>query len=142
MRKLLYIFILIFLAGCTTTRIVEVPKIKKEYIVRDSIRHDSIFERDSIFIIQKGDTFYKDRVHYLYKYLRIYKTDTIAKTDSITVVKEIEKKLSMKQKVYMIAGEYTLKVTGIAIVLISCFLILKRTKITRLIKTFFSSKTF
>ena len=78
------LFLLLFLTtivSCTTTKIVEVPieTIKTEYI--EQVKYDSIYSRDSIYIIQKGDTIYNNKVQYLYKYK--YLRDTINITDTI-----------------------------------------------------------
>ena len=78
------VFLLLFLTtiiSCTTTKIVEVPveTIKTEYI--EQVKYDSIYSKDSIYIIQKGDTIYNNKVQYLYKYK--YLRDTINITDTI-----------------------------------------------------------
>ena len=78
------LFLLLFLTtiiSCTTTKIVEVPveTIKTEYI--EQVKYDSIYSKDSIYIIQKGDTIYNNKVQYLYKYK--YLRDTINITDTI-----------------------------------------------------------
>ena len=78
------IFVLLFLTtiiSCTTTKIVEVPieTIKTEYI--EQVKYDSIYSKDSIYIMQKGDTIYNNKVQYLYKYK--YLRDTINITDTI-----------------------------------------------------------
>ena len=78
------LFLLLFLAtiiSCTTTKIVEVPieTIKTEYI--EQVKYDSIYSKDSIYIMQKGDTIYNNKVQYLYKYK--YLRDTINITDTI-----------------------------------------------------------
>ena len=78
-------FLLLFLTtivSCkTTTRIVEVPieTIKTEYV--EQVKYDSIYSKDSIYIMQKGDTIYNNKVQYLYKYK--YLRDTINITDTI-----------------------------------------------------------
>ena len=78
------IFLLLFLTtiiSCTTTKVVEVPveTIKTEYI--EQVKYDSIYSKDSIYIMQKGDTIYNNKVQYLYKYK--YLRDTINITDTI-----------------------------------------------------------
>ena len=78
------LFLLLFLStivSCTTTKIVEVPveTIKTEYI--EQVKYDSIYSKDSIYIMQKGDTIYNNKVQYLYKYK--YLRDTINITDTI-----------------------------------------------------------
>ena len=78
------LFLLLFLTtivSCTTTKIIEVPveTIKTEYI--EQVKYDSIYSKDSIYIIQKGDTIYNNKIQYLYKYK--YLRDTINITDTI-----------------------------------------------------------
>ena len=78
------LFLLLFLTtviSCTTTKIVEVPieTIKTEYI--EQVKYDSIYSKDSIYIMQKGDTVYNNKIQYLYKYK--YLRDTINITDTI-----------------------------------------------------------
>ena len=78
------LFLLLFLAtiiSCTTTKIVEVPveTIKTQYI--EQVKYDSIYSKDSIYIMQKGDTIYNNKVQYLYKYK--YLRDTINIIDTI-----------------------------------------------------------
>ena len=78
------LFLLLFLTtivSCTTTKIVEVPveTIKTEYI--EQVKYDSIYSKDSIYIMQKGDTIYNNKIQYLYKYK--YLRDTINITDTI-----------------------------------------------------------
>lgn len=88
------LFSLLFLTtiiSCTTTKIVEVPveTIKTEYI--EQVKYDSIYSKDSIYIMQKGDTIYNNKVQYLYKYK--YLRDTINITDTIPkiiTVKDIQ----------------------------------------------------
>ena len=81
------LFSLLFLTtiiSCTTTKIVEVPveTIKTEYI--EQVKYDSIYSKDSIYIMQKGDTIYNNKVQYLYKYK--YLRDTINIIDTISKI--------------------------------------------------------
>ena len=48
------------------------------------IKYDSIYHKDSIYIMQKGDTIYNNKVQYLYKYK--YLRDTINITDTIPTI--------------------------------------------------------
>ena len=104
------LFLLLFLTtivSCTTTKIVEVPveTIKTEYI--EQVKYDSIYSKDSIYIIQKGDTIYNNKVQYLYKYK--YLRDTINITDTIpkiVTVKDTQyiNQLYTWQKVLIVIG--------------------------------------
>ena len=104
------LFLLLFLTtivSCTTTKIVEVPieTIKTEYI--EQVKYDSIYSKDSIYIMQKGDTIYNNKVQYLYKYK--YLRDTINITDTIpkiVTVKDTQyiNQLYTWQKILIIIG--------------------------------------
>ena len=104
------LFLLLFLAtiiSCTSTKTIEVPieTIKTEYI--EQVKYDSIYSKDSIYIMQKGDTIYNNKVQYLYKYK--YLRDTINITDTIpkiVTVKDTQyiNQLYTWQKLLMIIG--------------------------------------
>ena len=104
------LFLLLFLTtiiSCTTTKIVEVPieTIKTEYI--EQVKYDSIYTKDSIYIMQKGDTIYNNKVQYLYKYK--YLRDTINITDTIPTIVTVKdtqyiNKLYTWQKLLMTVG--------------------------------------
>ena len=82
LKILFFLLFLTIVISCkTTTKVVEIPveTIKTEYI--EQIKYDSIYSKDSIYIIQKGDTIYNNKVQYLYKYK--YLRDTINITDTI-----------------------------------------------------------
>ena len=107
MKRLVYIIILLMLAICfisCRTQYIPVESVRTEYKTRDSIRLDSIYQRDSIYILIKGDTVYLYRYKYLYRYLTTNRTDTILKNDSIRVPYPVEKELNRWEKVKMELG--------------------------------------
>ena len=97
MKRLIYIIILLILAICFVscrTQYIPVESVRIEYKARDSTRYDSIYQRDSIYTLIKGDTVYQYRYKYLYRYLTTNCTDTILKNDSIRVPYPVESKYS------------------------------------------------
>lgn len=102
------LLICIILVSCkTTTQVKEIPveTVKIEY--QDRTIQDSIYFRDSILIVQKGDTIYNTQVKYRYKYKN--RIDTIIKIDTIpniiTVTNtEVQNKLYNWQKVLIGIG--------------------------------------
>ena len=109
-------FLLLFLTtiiSCTTTKIVEVPveTIKTEYV--EQIKYDSIYSKDSIYIMQKGDTIYNTKVAYRYKYKYLKDTVTVNKTDTITRLQKVteikvKNQLNAVQKILMYIGLFSL----------------------------------
>ena len=107
MKRLVYIIMLLILAACfisCRTQYIPVESVRTEYKARDSTRYDSIYQRDSIYTLIKGDTVYQYRYKYLYRYLTINRTDTILKNDSIRVPYLVEKKLNRWQSIKMELG--------------------------------------
>lgn len=89
-------------SGCKTTKYVPVEKMS----YRESVRHDTLHKRDSVYIhdsistSQKGDTIFRDRWHKEIMLKEIYKnkTDSFIKRDSIPVPYPVEKELSKWEK--------------------------------------------
>lgn len=122
MKRLTCIVLLvsaICFTGCRTTQYVPVETINTEYKTRDSIRHDSIYQRDSIYVIDRGDTVYTYKDRYLYKYLYLNRIDTVIKTDSIQIPYPVEKALTRWQKAKIELGGWAFGVLiMLAIVLV------------------------
>jgi hypothetical protein len=124
MKNLLYIILLmlaICLTSCRSIKYVPVETVKTEYKTRDSIRFDSIYEHDSIFLFVKGDTVYKEKYRYKYRYLTINKTDTVMLTDSVQIPYPVEKQLARWQQMKIELGGWAVGV----IVILSIVLMLK-----------------
>ncbi|WP_347026379.1 hypothetical protein [Bacteroides ovatus] len=124
MKNLLYIILLmlaICLTSCRSIKYVPVETVKTEYKTRDSIRFDSIYEHDSIFLFVKGDTVYKEKFRYKYRYLTINKTDTVMLTDSVQIPYPVEKQLTRWQQMKIELGGWAVGV----IVILSIVLMLK-----------------
>lgn len=122
MRNLLYIIFVmlgICFTSCRSIKYVPVDTVKTEYKTRDSIRFDSIYEHDSIFLFVKGDTVYKEKYRYKYRYLTINKTDTVMLTDSVQIHYPVEKRLTRWQQMKIELGGWAVGVIAIlSIVLI------------------------
>lgn len=144
MKHLLFILVALILASCASQRRAsEVTKeSNSEYITRQhldslftaSMRRDSVFMRDSIYVFQKGDTItqYVERIRYQYKnrtdtlFRNIVACDTvfIERTDSVAVDRPvyIEKPLKWHQQGFIWLG----KLCCLAAILWALFLYLKR----------------
>ena len=121
MKRLIYIIILLILAICFVscrTQYIPVESVRTEYKTRDSIRFDSIYQRDSVYMLVKGDTIYQYRYKYLYRYLTTNRTDTILKHDSIPSPYPVEKQLSRWQTIKMELGGWVFVLVIILILLI------------------------
>lgn len=117
MRKILFLlFMTLLLGSCKVKeKIVEVPipQIKTEIKYIDKVKYDSIYLKDSVYIIQKGDTVYNNKVAYRYKYkylkdtIIVNETDTIIKLQKVTEIK-VKNQLNVVQKILMYIGLFSL----------------------------------
>lgn len=126
MKRLLYILTIFLMSeicftSCRNIKYVPVETVKTEYKTRDSIRFDSIYEHDSIFLFVKGDTVYKEKYRYKYRYLTINKTDTVILTDSVQIPYPVEKQLTRWQQMKIELGGWAVSV----IIILSIVLMLK-----------------
>ncbi|MGJ1016494.1 hypothetical protein ACR77X_21635, partial [Bacteroides salyersiae] len=123
MRRLIYILTILLMSGVwlssCRTQYVPVETVRTEYKTRDSIRYDSIYQRDSVYMLVNGDTVYLYKYKYLYRYLTINKTDTVIKIDSIQVPYPVEKQLSRWQSLKMELGGWAFGIiTLIALIIV------------------------
>ena len=60
--------------GSCKTKYVSVPEIHTEYITRvdTTVRMDSVYLRDSVYVERKGDTLYVNKTLYRDRYHNIY----------------------------------------------------------------------
>lgn len=126
MKRLIYILIVFLTSGiCFTScrsAYVPVETVKHDSIYISKILHDSIYQRDSIYVDHKGDTvfIYKDR--YLYKYKNLIDTLYVSRTNSIQVPYPVERELSWWQSVKLQVGEIAIGVIIGLIIIIAWLL--------------------
>ena len=117
MRKILFLLFMILLLGSCKVKekIVEVPisQIKTEIKYIDKVKYDSIYLKDSVYIIQKGDTIYNTKIAYRYKYKYLKDTITINKIDTITRLQKVteikvQNQLNVVQKVLIYIGLFSI----------------------------------
>lgn len=80
MRWVITIALLTMCFGCTRTIYMPKETLRTEYI--DRIKVDSVYQRDSVYLYERGDTVYKYIDRYLTKY--VYQRDTIIRVDSVS----------------------------------------------------------
>jgi hypothetical protein len=108
------LFIAAALSGCTTTKYVEIEKIRTDTTYITKHEKDSIWLHDSVEVKIKGDSVLIERWHTKYKEKIVRDTSYIAKHDTIPqpypVEKLVEKKLSWFQQTEIWAGRVMLAI--------------------------------
>ena len=126
----LVLTLLLCMCSCTTTKYVEVPgpsHIDTTYITK--WQHDSIYQRDSIHVTEKGDTVTIDRWHT--KYVALERTDTMFHIIRDTIPKpypvevEVPAQLTWWQQTRMHMGEVLIGFLAAALVAGIVWLILR-----------------
>lgn len=96
--------------GSCKTKYVSVPEIHTEYITRvdTTVRMDSVYQRDSVYVERKGDTLYVNKTLYRDRYHNIYKVkkDTVVKRDSVNVAYNVEKEMSKSERLFVAMGKF------------------------------------
>ena len=101
-----------WLSSCRT-QYIPVETIRTEYRARDSIRYDSIYHRDSVYVMVKGDTVCEYKYKYLYRYQYVNRTDTLMKVDSIQIPYPVEKQLSKWQQLLINRADLQVKLKNL-----------------------------
>lgn len=102
MKNLFLLFVLtIFVNSCVTKYVpVESVRVDSVYVAR--VERDSIFEKDSVFVMAKADTVFVSRVQYRYRDRIVRDTLSVLQCDTITRV--VEKRLSRSERLKMDVG--------------------------------------
>lgn len=133
------IFATLMLCSCRTIEYVPVETVttKVDSIYINKVQVDSIFERDSIFINQytHGDTVYRDKVKFIYRYRDKLRIDTLHHwhVDSVLVeqtrIIEVEKPPSKWQSFLHYLGIFALA-TIVVLLVIGILWLIRRFKST------------
>ena len=130
MRELTRIIALVFLAtilySCKSIQYVPVETIKRDTTYISQTKIDSIYQRDSIYVEHKGDTIYKTKYKYLYKYIEKHDTLWREKVDTVQVAYPIEAQLTKWQKIKINMGEYLIAAIALIIIWLCVKYFIKR----------------
>lgn len=102
MRKLLGVLIVFMALMSCKTKYIEVPEYHQVFVEKhDTLLHrDSIFEKDSVYIIKSGDTITTYRTKVLYRDRwreKIVFRDSV-RTDSIRIPYPVERKMTLMDR--------------------------------------------
>ncbi len=104
------IVLILAICSCHSVKYVPVETVKHDSIYINRVQVDSVYHRDSIYVVDKGDTvfLYKDR--YIYKYKDRTDTLYVTNTDSIQVPYPVVKELTRWQQFRLDIGEWAIGV--------------------------------
>lgn len=102
------LLLLVLLASCGTGKeLVEVPVVVEKPVLHVEHSTDTVLQRDSITVYQKGDTIYHESFQTLHHHHYHNTTDTVTSIIEVptTVTKEVEKPLTTWQQARLKMGE-------------------------------------
>lgn len=98
----------LFFFSCKSIKYIPVETVKTEYVNKTDtfIQKDSIWCKDSVYIMKNGDTItiQKTKILYRDRWREKILTDSVLKVDSIYIPYPVEKKLTKWEKIKMDAG--------------------------------------
>lgn len=128
MRSLIYILTILLMSAicsCRSIQYVPVESVKYDSVYLNKLVRDSIYERDSIYIRESGDTVYKYRDRYIYRNKLVRDTMYISSTDSIPVPYPVEKQLTRWQSFKMSVGGYAVVILSLGLIGLIIYVIRK-----------------
>ena len=109
---LVILMLLAWLTSCTTTKVVEVEKVRTDTTYITKWQRDSVWLHDSIMVTEKGDTIRIERWHTKYVEKQVHDTTYVETHDTIPqpyeVVREVAAELSWWQRVRLWLGNAVL----------------------------------
>ena len=103
------LFVMSMFCKCTTVRYVPVTEYRDRYVNKTDtlMKTDSVWVHDSISVLIRGDTVFKDKYSIRYRDRFVYrnKSDTVIVRDSIPYKVVEQTKLSKTDKVFLKIGK-------------------------------------
>lgn len=93
-KNVMTALLLLVVWSCRTTEYVPVEVVRTDTTYINKVQRDSIYQLDSIYVIDRGDTVLITKTKYVYKDRLVRDTVYMSKTDSIQVPYPIERKLT------------------------------------------------
>lgn len=117
------------LAGCKSVQYVPLETVKTDSVYIDRYQHDSIYQRDSVYVNRwtAGDTVYQDKIVYKYVYRDKVKYDTVSvlRSDTARVPYPVERRLSTWEQVRLNVGGWVIVLVVITILVVVGWVIYK-----------------
>lgn len=107
-KAILIILLMSAIWSCRTTEYVPVEIIKTDTTYINKVQRDSIYQLDSIYILDRGDTILITKTKYLYKDRLIRDTVYRSRIDSVQVPYPVERKLTRWEQIRLDIGGWAM----------------------------------
>lgn len=116
-KYVLATLLLLVVWSCRITEYVPVEVVRSDTTYINKVQRDSIYQLDSVYILDRGDTVLITKTKYLYKDRVVHDTVYRSRIDSIQVPYPVEKQLTRWEQFRLDVGGWAM-VTVIIIILI------------------------
>lgn len=128
--KWIYCIILVTtLCSCRSEKYVPIETVRTDSIYINQVQRDSIYQHDSIYIREKGDTVWMEKYKYIYRDKIVRDTMYFNQTDTIREPYPVEKELSRWQQIKLELGGWCFGIIITAALIIVWWLVYKSQKI-------------
>lgn len=103
------------LCSCTRTVYTPVETVRTEYEQVTKWRTDTVIDRDTVSVLQRGDTILQESVKWRWRVRELHDTVIVERVDSVSVPCPVERELSRWERTKMDFGGAA--IGGLAIVL-------------------------
>lgn len=107
-KAILIILLMSAIWSCRTTEYVPVEIVKTDTTYINKVQRDSIYQQDSIYILDRGDTVLITKTKYLYKDRMVRDTVFKSRVDSIQVPYPVERKLTKWEQFRLDIGSWAM----------------------------------
>jgi hypothetical protein len=127
--KWIYCIILVTtLCSCRSGKYVPIETVRTDSIYINQVQRDSIYQHDSIYIREKGDTVWMEKYKYIYRDKIVRDTMYFNQTDTIREPYPVEKELSRWQQIKLELGGWAFGIIIAAALIIIGWLLYKSRK--------------
>lgn len=124
-KYILATLLLLAVWSCRTTEYVPVEVIKSDTTYINKVLRDSIYQLDSIYILDRGDTVLITKTKYLYRDKLIHDTVYASKTDSVQVPYPVERQFTRWEQFRLDVGGWAIGAVIIVILIAVGYIIYK-----------------
>lgn len=110
--------LLLVMWSCRTTEYVPVEIIKSDTTYINKVQRDSIYQMDSIYIVDRGDTVLITKTKYLYREKLVRDTVYRSRVDSIQVPYPVEQQFTRWEQIRLDVGGWAIASVIIIILII------------------------
>lgn len=127
-KYILATLLLLAVWSCRTTEYVPVEVVKTDTTYINKVQRDSIYQLDSIYILDRGDTVLITKTKYLYRDKLVHDTIYASKTDSVQVPYPVKRQFTRWEQFRLDVGGWAIGVVIIVILIVVDYMIYKLRK--------------